>query len=273
MRSGSPNADIGVADLPCEYRLAELERPLADLNQAVAVVDAFHECGDDLDLRALDQVGDPVEQVEIGLVAGRNGVVAADAVIGGHGNDAETEAAALGDHRHRPRLERPQFRRAAEANAGVVLQVQDAKAVGSHHPHVGLARRRDTSPPAETPLFAHLAETAGQHQRERDPGLPALLDGIGHSLCGQRDQGHVARLRHRQEIGIAGETFDVVVFGIDWVDRAGVAEIGEQTQRLAANAGRVIRYADDRNSRAGSGTATGRRGIVWAVLVVMTRCA
>jgi hypothetical protein len=93
-----------VLPISTRYRLAELERPLADLDQAAAVVDGFHESNDDFHLGALDQVGDPVEQVEIGLVAGRNGVVAADAVIGGHGDDAETEAAALRDHRQRPGL-------------------------------------------------------------------------------------------------------------------------------------------------------------------------
>jgi len=42
-------------------------------------------------LRALDQVRYPVEEGEIGLVAGGDGVVTADAVVRGRGHDAEAE--------------------------------------------------------------------------------------------------------------------------------------------------------------------------------------
>ena len=44
---------------------------------------------------------------------------------------------------------------------------------------------------------ADLAEAAGEHERERDPGLPALLDRARHVRRGQGDQRHVAGLAAR----------------------------------------------------------------------------
>jgi hypothetical protein len=48
-------AHVGVADLPDQNRLAELQRALADVDQAATVGDRFHEGHHDLDVVALDQ--------------------------------------------------------------------------------------------------------------------------------------------------------------------------------------------------------------------------
>jgi len=266
MRGRRAAAGIRVADLPREDRLAQFERPLADRHQPAAVVDAFHEGDYDFHLRALNQVGEEVEQVEIGFVAGRNGVVAAHTRMGGHRDNAETETAALGDHRHGARLERPESRTTAEADAGVVLQVEDAEAVGPYHPHVGLARRRGELRLQALAFLPRFAEPAGEHDRERNSGPPALFDGVRYALCGQRDERYIARLRHRQQIGVAGEAVDLAVFRIDRMDPARIAEIGEQLQRLAADARGVVRSADDREparmqqARQVGAACCGRRG-------------
>ena len=65
------------------------------------------------------------------------------------------------------------------------------------------------------PSVADFAEAAGEHERERDAGLPALLDRAG-ATCGadSGDQRDVAGLRHGGEIGIAGEALDLLYFGL-----------------------------------------------------------
>jgi hypothetical protein len=166
-------------------RLAELQRALADVEQAAPVVDRFHEGHDDLDVVALDEIGNPVEQREIGLVAGGNRIVAAHSEVGRYRHHAEAEAAALRHHRHRPRLQRLQLGGAAEADAGVVLEIDDAQAVRADHAHVRLARGLYEALLQRLAFRADLAEAAGEHERERNAGFAALLNGARHVRRGR----------------------------------------------------------------------------------------
>ena len=160
---------------------------------------------------------------------------------------AEAEAPALRDHCHRAGLQRLQLRGAAEADAGVVLQVEESEAIGPDHAHVRCACRSDEPILKRLSGITHFTETAGEHQRERNARVAALFDRSGYLWRGQGDQRDVARLRDGAEVRIAGESLDFVVLRIDGVDLPRIAEVGEQPQRLSPDAARVPRNADHRD--------------------------
>ena len=236
MRSRGPAADGRVAHFPDQDRLAELQCPLADRDQPPAVGDAFHEGHHDLDIGPLYEVGDPVEQAQVRFIARRNRVIAAHAEVGSYRDHAEAEAAALRHHRHRSRLEGAQLRRAAEADARVVLEVEDAKTVRPDHAHVCLARRFHQLLLQCFAFCADLGVAAGEDERERDSGFAALLDGSRGLRSGERDEREIAGLGHREQIGVALQPVHLRVAGVHRIDLSLVAEIGEQLQRLPANA-------------------------------------
>ena len=243
VRGRRPASRARIADLPHQHWLFQFQRPPADLQQAAAVGAALEVSDHRIGVVALEQVADEFGRGDVRLVTGRNDVREADVLLVRRRHHAHTVPAALRDHRHRPRFERPEPCAPAEAYAGVVLQVEDAEAVGPHDAHVGLARGRNELRLQTLAVFPRFAKTPGEHDRERDAGLAALLDGAHHALCGQRDERHVARLRHELQIGVAGESVDVAVLRIDRMDPAAVAEIDEQLQRLAADAACLLRDA------------------------------
>ena len=81
-----------------------------------------------------------------------------------------------------------------------------------------------------------LAEAGGQHHRERDAGLAAVADGLGDAGRRHGHDGQVARLLHRHDVGIALESVQLGILGIDREDAALVAGVLERLDRMAADA-------------------------------------
>ena len=94
-------------------------------------------------------------------------------------------------------------------------------------------------------LRAGLPEACRQHHGEGDAGLAAIADGLGDAGCRHGDEGELARLGHRGDVGIAGKPMQLPILGIDGVDAARIAGILERLDRLPADAGEVGRCADD----------------------------
>ena len=77
------------------------------------------------------------------------------------------------------------------------------------------------------------------------PARPHSSITARHMLCGKRHECHVTRLRYGAQARVARETVDVGVLWIDGVDLAFVAELGEEADRLTADARQVVRGAYD----------------------------
>ena len=228
MRRGGLASDVGVADLPHQYGLAEFEGALAERDQPPPVGDAFHEHDDRFVFFLLEEKFHQVEHRRIGFIAGRDRIVEADAVIGRGGDNAETEAAGLRDHRGRTGNQRSQLHGPAKADARVVFQIQHAEAIGADDAHAAafgggseLLLQRDA-------FAAHFAEARRQHDGERDAGSAALLDYAEDMLRRERHECDVAGLGHRSDIFIAGESLDFGIFRIDRIDLALETEFGEE---------------------------------------------
>src|SRR5262249_56872847 len=97
---------------------------------------------------------------------------------------SEPAPAALGDHRHRSGLERGEPRSAAEADTGIVFQVEDAETVRTHHANARLACGGRQSGLEAFAFLARFGEATGEDDRKRNPRLPALPYGAFPPLPG-----------------------------------------------------------------------------------------
>ena len=240
MRCRGLAADVGIADFPYEDGLAELERALAEGDQALPVGDAFHEHHHRIVFTALEEELRELEHRNIGFVAGRDRVIEADTIIGRGGDHAETETAGLRDHRARAGDQRLQLHGAAKADARVVVQVQHAQAVGADQAHAAAFCGLYQLFLQCYAVAADFAEARRQHDGERYAVSAALLDDAQHVVRRQRHQRDIAGLGYGGDVLVTGEALDLRVLRIDRIDLA----LDSRIRSAASAAGR--RCATDR---------------------------
>ena len=171
---------------------------------------------------------------------------------------------ALADERDAAGRRKAVFERRAERGEEAELGVVDAEAVGTDDTEAGL-RRYLTQPLLQAPpLGAHLREAGAVDDHHLYPARGARLDGVHHAGRGHGDDSQVDRLGHVFDARERRESLDLGMSGIDGVDPAREAGGAEVSNRTSADAGRVVRGADDgdrRGSQQGvEGSGRGRGG-------------
>ena len=247
MRMRRLGAGAGAAHLREQYGLAAGPRRVERGEKRAAVAYPLGVGRDDPDLRAGRHPLDALGYRHVALVAGGHPEPHADAPPPREQPEMRSVRAALARDGDRAGPRAVKVEGGGEGREEPDRGVVDAEAVRAQDAHPALARDPAHPPLACRALRAGLGEARGEHHGRPHPPFGACLDGV---------EGQAGRDRHDGDVDLAGHLFDggarldpldPIAAWIDRPDRALEPERPEVAQRPAADAGRVVRRADDRD--------------------------
>ncbi len=175
MRACRPGSQFRTPDFYEDDRLAARGCKLCHFEKLVGPLEAFDKTGNDPSIRIVEQIAGEIGKVEVGLVAGRDNVAEADAVLDRpHQERPERRRTALAHQADRP----GQTGRPARGSGGpdVVFDISEPQAVRAADPHARGAGKGAQFPLQITPVVdAALGKSRRDHDRRSRSPAVALL--------------------------------------------------------------------------------------------------
>ena len=256
---GSRRADRRAPDLDGDDRLAGAPRLLQRFEQSAAVACAFEIEDDDLRLGIINDSGQALRCLHVGLVAGGDPIAQAEAALAGEIIEVRAEGAALADDRQRAGRRQGAVERVGKASVEAGMGGEEAEAVRAEDAHAARARNLCQLHFGGPARSAGLREAGG----EDDAGLHPLGGAVAHGLHGQlggkRDDCRLHIPGDGGNLRKCGQPLHLGPVRVHGHDAAGEAAFDQIAQRAAADARRILRGADDRD-RARLQQRTQRRG-------------
>ena len=237
--------DLGRGALPDQHRLAEGQRLAAELDQAAGVRRAFHHSEHQVRAGIVEERRQQLRHRHIGLVARRDAVPEPHALRLGEIDDGIAEAARLERAGYAARLQLGLLRHRPEHRPHPLLQRDQALAVRTDQPHVGLASHLLELGFELGAGRAGLAESGGKDDGEADAGCATVTNRLSHQRGRHGYDGDVAWRLDRGAGRKACQAGDLGITRIDRKDPALVAGPLQRPQRVTADPGRIRRRADD----------------------------
>ena len=241
-------AGLAAAYLGDHDRLAGLECPLGQRQQAGAVLEALDVAAADLDARIGQHLVHDLDQGRVAFVAGVDEIAQAEVASARQRGDRRAEGARLGDEADGA-LEHLAAAVLAEGRDHAVERVDQPEAVRPAQAHVTFACDGEQFILQYVTLLAHLAETRAVDDRGRHALLPERAHLLDHEACRHRDDRHVDRIGdvadRRVAAQLAARVADLLVLRIHRVDLPGITLFDEELERAAVQFLQVVRCAED----------------------------